>query len=36
MPKFLLIVDHRRGVIETPMEEWGPHEVRTTWTTTRC
>ena len=26
--KYLLIVDYRPGVIDTPMEEWKPDEVR--------
>jgi hypothetical protein len=26
--KYLLIVDYRPGVIDTPMEEWKPEEVR--------
>jgi hypothetical protein len=27
MPKYLLIVDHRPGVIEQPMDEWPPGDV---------
>ena len=28
MPRYLLIVDYRPGVIEEPMEKWRPEEVR--------
>jgi hypothetical protein len=28
MPKFVLMVDHRGGVVEKPMDEWEPDEVR--------
>jgi hypothetical protein len=27
MPKYLLIVDHRPGVVETPMDEWKPADI---------
>ncbi|WP_250003567.1 YciI family protein [Actinoplanes sp. M2I2] len=27
MPKYLLIVDHRPGAVETPMDEWAPDDV---------
>jgi len=28
MPKYLLIVDYRPGVIEQPMDEWSPADVK--------
>lgn len=28
MPKFLLMVNHDNGVVETPMTEWSPTEVQ--------
>jgi hypothetical protein len=28
MTKYLLIVDYRPGVVETPMDEWKPYEVQ--------
>jgi hypothetical protein len=28
MPKYLLIVDYRPGVVETPMDQWRPDEVQ--------
>lgn len=28
MPKFLLMVNHDNGVVEKPMDEWEPDEVR--------
>ena len=28
MPKYLLIVDHRPGRVDTPMDEWKPDEVK--------
>ena len=28
MPRYLLIVDHRPGVVETPMDEWAPADVK--------
>jgi hypothetical protein len=28
MPKYLLIVDYRPGVVETPMDEWKPDDVK--------
>ena len=34
MSKFVLIVNFEGGVVDTPMEEWKPEEVRRTSTTT--
>jgi hypothetical protein len=28
MPKFLIMVNHERGVIDKPMDEWEPDEVK--------
>ncbi|MBM2616117.1 hypothetical protein JIG36_11170 [Actinoplanes sp. LDG1-06] len=28
MPKYILIVDHRPGAVETPMDEWKPADVQ--------
>jgi len=28
MPKYLLIVDYRPGVVDTPMDQWHPEEVQ--------
>jgi hypothetical protein len=28
MPKYLLIVDYRPGVVEAPMDEWSPEDVK--------
>ena len=28
MPRYILIVDHRPGAVETPMDEWKPDDVR--------
>ena len=28
MPRYLLIVDYRPGVVDTPMEQWRPDEVK--------
>ncbi|WP_250037676.1 YciI family protein [Paractinoplanes maris] len=28
MPKYLLIVDHRPGDVDTPMDEWKPDDVK--------
>jgi hypothetical protein len=28
MPRYLLIVDYRPGVIETPMEKWSPEDIK--------
>jgi hypothetical protein len=28
MPRYLLIVDYRPGVIDTPMEKWKPEEIK--------
>jgi len=28
MPKYLLTVDYNGGVVETPMEEWKPEEIK--------
>jgi hypothetical protein len=27
MPKYLIIVDHQPGVVDTPMDQWRPEEV---------
>ena len=29
MPRYLIIVDHQSGVIDTPMEQWKPEEIKT-------
>ncbi|MBL7257792.1 YciI family protein [Paractinoplanes lichenicola] len=28
MPKYILIVDHRPGVVTTPMDEWKPDDIK--------
>ncbi|TDO31960.1 YciI family protein [Paractinoplanes brasiliensis] len=28
MPKYILIVDHRPGAVDTPMEQWEPDDVK--------
>ena len=28
MPRYLLIVDYRPGVVDTPMEKWAPEEIK--------
>jgi hypothetical protein len=28
MPRYLLIVDYRPGVVDTPMEKWKPEEIK--------
>lgn len=28
MPKYLLIVDYRPGVVETPMTDWAPEDIK--------
>ena len=35
MKRYMMAVNFEGGVVDTPMEEWKPEEIRPTWTTTR-
>lgn len=28
MPRYLLIIDYNRGVVESPMDEWAPEDIK--------